>query len=95
MAIVTTFRISGDPDELLKEKQEKVDPITKEVAAANGGIEHLVARTDQGLLIVNVWENEEGMEKTSQAVREKAEELGLKNMPEDWKQYELLQRETP
>jgi hypothetical protein len=95
MPIVTTFKILGDPDELLREKNEKVDPITKEVAAQNGGIEHLVAKTDEGLLIVNVWENEEGMEKTSAAVRDKAEELGLKSMPTDWHQYELLQRETP
>jgi hypothetical protein len=95
MPIVTTFRIKGDPDELLKEKKEKVDPITQEVAPANGGIEHLVAKADDGLLIINVWENEEGMEKTSDAVRSKAEELGIKNMPQDWQQYELLQRETP
>ncbi len=94
MPILTTFKILGDPDELIKEKQEKVDPITRDVAPANGGMEHLVARTDDGLLIINVWENEEGMEKTSAAVMEKAEELGLKK-PTDWHQYELLQRETP
>jgi len=94
VAIVTTFKIQGDPDELLREKQEKVDPITRDVATANGGIERLVARADDGLLIINVWENEEGMEKTSAAVMEKAEELGIKR-PTDWQQYELLQRETP
>lgn len=94
MPIVTTFKVLGDPDELLRQKNEKVDPITREVASANGGIEHLVARADDGLLIINVWENEEGMEKTSAAVMEKAEELGIET-PTDWHQYELLQRETP
>jgi hypothetical protein len=92
---VTTFKILGDPDEMLREKKEKVDPITTEVAPANGGIEHIVAKADDGLLIINVWENEEGMQKTSDAVREKAQELGLKSEPTDWHQYELLQRETP
>ena len=95
MPIVTTFKILGDPDEMLREKKEKVDPIVQDLAPDNGGIEHLVARADDGLLIINVWENEEGMQKISDAVRDKAQELGLQGEPTDWHQYELLQRETP
>jgi hypothetical protein len=94
VAILTAMKIHGDPDELLKLKQEKVDPISREVAPRNGGLEHLVARTDDGLLIVNIWESAEGMQKTAQEITPMFKELGLP-APTDWQQFELLQRETP
>ena len=94
MAILTMMKVDGDPDELLRLKQEKIDSVSKEVAAANGGLEHLVARTDDGLLIVNLWENEEGMQKAAQEITPRAKELGMPR-PTDWQQFELVQRETP
>ena len=94
MAILTTMRISGDPDELLRRKQEVIDPVARELAQANGGIEHLVAKTEDGLLIVNLWENAEGMEKVAAEVGRKAREAGMAQ-PSDWHQYDLVQRERP
>jgi hypothetical protein len=94
VAILTTMKIKGDPDELLRQKKEKIDPIAQEIARANGGIEHLVAKTEDGLLIVNLWENVEGMEKTAAEIGKKAQEEGMA-APTDWHQYELVQRETP
>lgn len=94
MAILTTFQIKGDPDELLRMKHEKIDPIASEVAPANGGIEHMCCKTDEGLLIVNLWQNEEGMEKTAREVGAKAQEFGMPR-PTDWHQYELVDHERP
>lgn len=94
MAIVTTMRLEGDPDELLRNKREIIDPISMELAPQHGGIAHICARSDDGLLIVNLWENEEGMEKVAEQVGAKAEAAGLPK-PVDWHQYELVQHETP
>lgn len=93
MAILTSFKIPGDPDELLAEKQEKLDPIAREVATANGIIAQIVAREDDGLRIYNVWETVEGMERTSEEIRPRAAELGL-GEPTDWRQFEVLQHEV-
>lgn len=93
MAIVTTMRLDGDPDQLLSEKQEVIDPIAMELAPKYGGIAHICARCDTGLMIINVWESEEGMEKMSAEVRAKAQDAGLTE-PSDWQQYELVQHVT-
>jgi hypothetical protein len=58
MAMLAMMRISSDPDELLRRKQEVIDPVAKELAGANGAIEP--GGQDRGrLLIVNLWENGE------------------------------------
>jgi hypothetical protein len=89
--ILTTMKIDGDPDELLRLKQEHLDPVTEDIAKQNGGIQHLVGKTDDGILIVNLWEHEEGMEKTAAEIRPRAQEAGLPQ-PSEWRQYELAQR---
>jgi hypothetical protein len=94
VAILTTMKIKGDPDELLRIKQEKFDPVTTELAGENGGLEHLVAKAEDGLLIVNLWETVEGMEKMYNEVRPQADAMGLPR-PSEWHQYELVQRVTP
>ena len=92
MAILTSFKIPGNPDELLAEKKEKADPHFREIADENGSIAHFVARQDDGLRIYNVWESVEGMERTSEAFRPRARELGLTE-PTEWQQFDVLQQE--
>jgi hypothetical protein len=94
VAILTTMKLNGDPDELLRIKHEKLDPVTTELAGENGGLEHLVAKTDEGLLIVNLWESVEGMERMAAEVGPQAEKMGMP-APSEWHQYELVQRVTP
>jgi hypothetical protein len=91
MAILTTFRLSGDPDELLGIVREKLQPVVSEVAPASGRISSTIARTDAGLIIVNVWENEEGMRRTAERVGAIARDSGLPEQ-EDWQMYEVLDR---
>ena len=46
MAYLTTFRVERDPDELLRFKREKLDPVVGPAAVENGNIEHIVVKTD-------------------------------------------------
>jgi hypothetical protein len=95
MAYLTMFRIEGDPDELLAFKQQHMDPKVAPVAKENGAIEHIVARTDGGLLIVNLWETLEGSEKTNEVARELAMSArGEDKPPVDWAAHEIVQREV-
>ena len=96
MAVLTMFKIKGDPDELFRLKTERIDEIVEPVARANGSIEHIACRMDDGILIVNLWETLEGSEKTAEEVRPKFEGIGGDNPPQqsDWQSFEVLQREV-
>jgi hypothetical protein len=94
LAILTMFRIRGDPDELLAVKKEKIDPIVDPLAIANGAISHTVAKTGDGLLIVNVWEGVDGMQKVADEAGPQIRELGVVEQ-QDWQQFEVVQRRTP
>jgi hypothetical protein len=93
MAVMSIFKVSGDPDELFKLSEEKVAPAAREYAAANGGISHVTARTDDGLLIVNVWESPEAAAGAGEAIMPIAQEAGMTQS--DYQQYEVLRYETP
>ncbi len=89
MSILTTFEVHGDSDELFAVESEKVAPFAEPIAAENGRISNTVVKADFGILIVNHWENAEGMEAVAAAVRPKAIEAGLP-APQNWRQYEVL-----
>ncbi|HEY5052911.1 MAG TPA: hypothetical protein VII45_05820 [Solirubrobacterales bacterium] len=89
MAILTMFEIHGDTDKILADHAETIEPIANPLAEENGGLANYMLKTEDGVLIVNVWENEEGMEKVAAAVRPKAQEAGLPT-PQNWRKYEIL-----
>ncbi len=60
MAVVSIMKISGDADELAGKLREHVRPLGRELAPKHGGLGNIVARTDDGLMVINLWENEEG-----------------------------------
>jgi len=88
MSIVTIFEIPGDTDEILALQDEKIESVIRPVAEKNGGIAHLALKTDTGVMVINHWENEEGMEQSAQEVRPQMEEAGLP-APENWRSYEV------
>lgn len=65
MAVVTLMRIPGDPEQLLQAKQQHIDPLVAPRAREGGGLAHIVARTSEGLLMINVWESEEARQQAS------------------------------
>jgi hypothetical protein len=94
MSILTIFELHGDPDELFAAQEEKVEPIVRPLATANGAISSTIVRTEEGLMVVNHWDTMEGMEKVSAEVRPQVEALGLP-VPTNWRSYEVLAVRTP
>ena len=60
MQRLTIIRTSGDPDELLESKREHIDPVMKRKADQYGLLLHIAARSDDGIVVINLWESEEG-----------------------------------
>lgn len=59
MPVVSTMRMEGNPDELM-EKMGPVSDVAERLAPGHGGLLNIVAKTDNGILVINLWENEEG-----------------------------------
>jgi hypothetical protein len=94
MSILTIFELHGDPDELFAAQEEKVEPIVRPLAAANGAISSTIVRTDEGLMVINHWGSMEGMERVSAEVRPQVEAMGLP-VPTNWRSFEVLALRTP
>jgi len=60
VATFSTFTFKGDPDELLRIKQERVDPEAFEIAKRHGALAHFYARNDDGLVLFTLWETSAG-----------------------------------
>lgn len=63
MAVVSMMKMSGDSDELVAKMREHISPIAREIAPGHGGLGSIVARTDDGIMVINLWENDEGRHK--------------------------------
>lgn len=57
MPYVTIHTLDGDPDDLEARKATLFDPAVREIAPTFGAIASVCAKTDTGLVIVNVWES--------------------------------------
>jgi hypothetical protein len=60
MPVVSMMRIPGDADQLEASAREHLTDVTERLAEKHGRILSLAAKTDNGLLLINLWENEEG-----------------------------------
>ncbi len=60
MAVVSMMRISGDPDDLAAKIRQHLAPAGRELAPGHGGLGTIVCRTDDGVMVVNLWEHDEG-----------------------------------
>lgn len=89
MQVLSMMSMEGDPDEL-RARMEKVDTVAERVAPKYGGISSTVVKTDGGVMIVNLWADEEGRHKMA-ADPEIQAALGEVGMTPDFKAYEVLQ----
>jgi hypothetical protein len=94
MAILTVFEIHGDADEIMRVMGQIFSPESDSLAKEHGAISNTVARTEDGVLVVNHWENEEGMEAFGAIMRPKAEATGV-GQQVGWRMYEVLQHRVP
>ena len=96
---LTIIELKGDPDELLQIKREVTDPVMSRKAPEYGGISHVAAKTPDGLLIVNLWESEEGSEQALQdrEVQEMRNTLRerLGGEPPPPQHYEVVDHQQP
>ena len=60
MPVVSKMRVQGDPETLVAGIREHIVPVAERLAEKHGGLVNIVARTDDGILMINVWETEEG-----------------------------------
>jgi hypothetical protein len=60
MPVVSKMRVQGDADTLAAAIREHIAPVAERLAEKHGGLANIVAKTDDGILMINVWETEEG-----------------------------------
>jgi len=96
MPYLSVMRISGDPDELVA-GYETISAVMGRVAPENGIISHVAAKTDDGLLIVNLWESKEGSEATAEHpdVQKAREDSGVPPERVTFEHYETLNYQQP
>ena len=61
MTYLTIARISGDPDQLLDGYRQS-SAVMSDVGRDHGLILHAAAKTDEGLLVVNLWPSKDESE---------------------------------
>jgi hypothetical protein len=69
---MTVMKISGDPEELVERYGQSAE-IMADVGRDHGLILHAAARTDDGLMVVNLWPSSEESEAASRDQRRIAE----------------------
>jgi hypothetical protein len=88
MAYLTFARISGDPDELLDGHRQSADTMAG-VGRDHGLILHAAAKTDNGLMIVNLWPSRDGSEAAARDPR-RAEVIRQQDLrPEQFRREHL------
>jgi hypothetical protein len=60
MAVVSMMKMSGEADDLAAKLKEHVEPVGRELGPQHGGLGTIVARTGDGIMVINLWETEEG-----------------------------------
>jgi len=59
IAVVSIMEFSSDPDEL-QAKMSNIDDVARRKASEYGGVSSTVVRTDDGVMVINMWSDEQG-----------------------------------
>lgn len=93
MPVLSMMTIEGSADELIAGMRQMREA-TERKAREYGGISSTVCRTDDGIMVVNIWETEEGRHQMA-ADPEVQEALRSAGFPRpDFKAYEVLEHMT-
>jgi len=92
MAILTMFEVHGDPEAIVATEDAMIVPQARRLALENGGISQTVVKTEHGVMMVHLWESEQGMRRVSEQIQPRAEAAGLEAV--GWRQYEVLRHLT-
>jgi quinol monooxygenase YgiN len=61
MAVFVVARMAGNPDELADKVLRHLTPVMTEVAPSQGALWHALAKTPDGVMVVDVWESADGL----------------------------------
>jgi hypothetical protein len=91
--VVSMMEFPGDPDEL-REKLSGVEELAGRKAGEYGGISSTVVRTDGGIMVINLWDSEDGRHKMGDdpEIRQALSDAGLP--APNAKGYEVLSHRT-
>jgi hypothetical protein len=94
VAVVSIMEFSGDPEEL-KSRMGNVEEVASRKAAEYGGVSSTVCRTDDGIMVINMWSDEQGRHRMAEdpEIRQALEDAGMP--PPSAKGYEVLEHRTP
>ena len=57
--VMSMMRIEGDPEDLM-ERMKDVSSVAEKIGSEMGAISSTVVRTDSGVMVVNLWRDEQG-----------------------------------
>ena len=60
MAFISMMRMYGDTDELSGKILEHIRPVARRLSPKHGGLGTILARTEDGVLAINLWTSVEG-----------------------------------
>jgi hypothetical protein len=88
------MEFSGDPEEL-KSQMGNVEEVASRKAAEYGGVSSTVCRTDDGIMVINMWSDEQGRHRMAEdpEIRQALQDAGMP--PPSAKGYEVLEHRTP
>jgi hypothetical protein len=91
--VVSIMEFPGDPDEI-RQKMQGIEGIAGRKAAEYGGISSTIVRTDNGVMIINFWDSEEGRHRMGDdpEMRQAIREAGMP--PPSAKGYDVIQHRT-
>jgi len=61
MAVLVVARLTGNPDEIVEKIDRHLTPVMNEVGPRRGALWHSVAKTSDGVMVVDVWESADGV----------------------------------
>jgi hypothetical protein len=91
--VVSIMEFQGDPEEL-KSKMSGIDEVASRKAPEYGGVSSTVVRTDDGIMVINMWDSEDGRHRMGDdpEVQKALRDAGLP--PPSAKGYEVLEHRT-
>jgi hypothetical protein len=88
MAVVSIMEMQGDADEIIQKMESMADGAARK-AKEYGGMASILARTDDGVMIINLWENDEGRHKMADDPEMRAQMESTGFYP-NFKAYEVV-----
>lgn len=89
MAILTSFRLPGDPQDLLAIRSDPTGTPDRQVAVESGNLAHVIVDEGDGLRFFDLWETEDDMRRAAANVHRMAQTQGLPTQQE-WRQWDVL-----